>query len=130
MKTRGKRFESANAETAKPMRVREVTMTEFRRISTKLPEFDRLLGGGIVSGSLTLIGGDPGIGKSTLMLQLAQNLAEQGLTLSSTFAAKNRSNKHRSGLAAWALPMKISIFSAILSFPTSRRKWRSSNPMR
>lgn len=78
---KGKRFESINAETAKPLRVKEVTMTEFRRISTKLPEFDRLLGGGIVSGSLTLIGGDPGIGKSTLMLQLAQNLAEQGLTV-------------------------------------------------
>jgi DNA repair protein RadA/Sms len=46
-----------------------------------MPEFDRLLGGGIVSGSLSLIGGDPGIGKSTLMLQLAQGLAEQGLTV-------------------------------------------------
>ena len=46
-----------------------------------MPEFDRLLGGGIVTGSLTLIGGDPGIGKSTLMMQLAQNLAEQGQTV-------------------------------------------------
>lgn len=63
------------------MRVKEITINEFRRISTKMPEFDRLLGGGIVSGSLSLIGGDPGIGKSTLMLQLAQNLAEQGLTV-------------------------------------------------
>ena len=53
----------------------------FRRISTQMPEFDRLLGGGIVPGSLTLIGGDPGIGKSTLMLQLAQALAQQGLTV-------------------------------------------------
>lgn len=78
---KGKRFESLKAETAQPMRVKEVKSSEFRRISTKMPEFDRLLGGGIVPGSLTLIGGDPGIGKSTLMLQLAQNLAEQGLTL-------------------------------------------------
>jgi DNA repair protein RadA/Sms len=78
---KGKRFESAQTKTAKPLRVKEVTMTEFRRISTKMPEFDRLLGGGLVSGSLSLIGGDPGIGKSTLMLQLAQNLAEQGLTV-------------------------------------------------
>jgi DNA repair protein RadA/Sms len=46
-----------------------------------MPEFDRLLGGGIVAGSLSLIGGDPGIGKSTLMLQLAEQLAEQGLTV-------------------------------------------------
>jgi len=78
---KGKRFESVSSESAKPLRVKEITMTEFRRISTKLSEFDRLLGGGIVNGSLTLIGGDPGIGKSTLMLQLAQNLAEQGLTV-------------------------------------------------
>ena len=76
---KGKRFESLKTENAKPLRVTEVNITEFRRISTKMPEFDRLLGGGIVSGSLSLIGGDPGIGKSTLMLQLAQNLAEQGL---------------------------------------------------
>ena len=78
---KAKRFESAQTKAAKPLRVKEVTMTEFRRISTKMPEFDRLLGGGLVSGSLSLIGGDPGIGKSTLMLQLAQNLATQGLTV-------------------------------------------------
>lgn len=78
---KGKRFETVKKETAQPIRVKEITTTEFRRISTKMTEFDRLLGGGIVSGSLTLIGGDPGIGKSTLMLQLAQRLAEQGLTV-------------------------------------------------
>lgn len=66
---------------AQPLRVKEVKVEESMRISTKLLEFDRLLGGGIVPGSLILIGGDPGIGKSTLMLQLAQKLAEQGLTV-------------------------------------------------
>jgi DNA repair protein RadA/Sms len=76
---RAKRFESLKKQSAKPMKIKEVAADEFFRISTKMPEFDRLLGGGIVRGSLTLIGGDPGIGKSTLMLQLAQNLAEQGL---------------------------------------------------
>ncbi|MBY0530068.1 MAG: DNA repair protein RadA [Rhabdochlamydiaceae bacterium] len=74
-----KRFDATGKPSAKPMRIKEVTANEFRRISTRMTEFDRLLGGGIVSGSLTLIGGDPGIGKSTLMLQLAQNLAQQGL---------------------------------------------------
>ncbi len=78
---KGKRFDTLKNETAQPVRVKEINSSEFRRISTKMPEFDRLLGGGIVSGSLTLIGGDPGIGKSTLMLQLAQRLAEQGLTV-------------------------------------------------
>jgi DNA repair protein RadA/Sms len=78
---KGKRFESLKSESAKPIRVKEINANAFLRILTKMPEFDRLLGGGIVSGSLTLIGGDPGIGKSTLMLQIAQALAEQGLTV-------------------------------------------------
>ena len=73
------RFKPAMREAAQPMRIKEVNIQAFPRISTKMSEFDRLLGGGIVSGSLTLIGGDPGIGKSTLMLQLAHRLAEQGL---------------------------------------------------
>ncbi len=73
------RFKPTLREAAQPIRIKEVNIKAFPRISTKMSEFDRLLGGGIVSGSLTLIGGDPGIGKSTLMLQLAHRLAEQGL---------------------------------------------------
>ncbi len=76
---KGKRFDSMKTESAKPLRVKEVSSTEFRRITTKMHEVDRLLGGGIVAGSLSLVAGDPGIGKSTLLLQIAQNLAEQGL---------------------------------------------------
>ncbi|MEN9344295.1 MAG: hypothetical protein RLZZ453_1082 [Chlamydiota bacterium] len=76
-----KRFESLAKESPKPVRIKEVTLEENSRLSTKMSEFDRLLGGGVVAGSLTLIGGDPGIGKSTLMLQLAQNLAAQGLVV-------------------------------------------------
>jgi len=49
------------------------------RLITDIPEFDRVLGGGIVPGSLTLVGGDPGIGKSTLVLQAAARLAAKGL---------------------------------------------------
>lgn len=48
---------------------------------THLREFDQLIGGGIVPGSLTLVGGDPGIGKSTLMLQLSNSLVKQGLVV-------------------------------------------------
>lgn len=51
------------------------------RIQTKWNEFDRVLGGGIVPGSLVLVGGDPGIGKSTLLLQISHTIAEQGLTV-------------------------------------------------
>ncbi len=49
-----------------------------RRLSTEIPEFDRVLGGGLVPGSLVLVGGDPGIGKSTLVLQAAARLAASG----------------------------------------------------
>ena len=49
-----------------------------RRVLTEIPEFDRVLGGGLVPGSLVLVGGDPGIGKSTLMLQAAARLAGGG----------------------------------------------------
>jgi DNA repair protein RadA/Sms len=75
------RFESKKLKTTAPVRIKEISQEGFPRISTKLAEFDRLLGGGIVRGSLMLIGGDPGIGKSTLMLQISQALCAQGLVV-------------------------------------------------
>ncbi len=63
------------------MRIKEVKNVEFKRMMTNIEEFDRLMGGGIVKGSLTLVGGDPGIGKSTLMMQISHQLAVQGLTV-------------------------------------------------
>lgn len=61
----------------KPVAVTEITYTEEHRVPTPDKEFNRVLGGGIVPGSLVLIGGEPGIGKSTLMLQLALNMPNQ-----------------------------------------------------
>ena len=58
--------------------LRSVRVEENTRSSTGLAELDRVLGGGIVTGSLVLIGGDPGIGKSTLLLQVCRNLAARG----------------------------------------------------
>lgn len=58
----------------KPSKVQEIVTTEMERIATGDAELDRVLGGGLVYGSATLIGGEPGIGKSTLMLQLALQL--------------------------------------------------------
>jgi DNA repair protein RadA/Sms len=58
----------------KPVQVSEITFDEEQRTLTPDKEFNRVLGGGIVAGSLVLIGGEPGIGKSTLMLQLALNM--------------------------------------------------------
>jgi DNA repair protein RadA/Sms len=62
-----------------PLPIEDIVADEKERISTGIAEMDRVLGGGIVNGSATLIGGDPGIGKSTLLLQILQNLAEQNL---------------------------------------------------
>lgn len=59
-------------------RLSEVVMDDGERIGTGLEELDRVLGGGIVPGSLTLVGGDPGIGKSTLLLQVCQKLVNKG----------------------------------------------------
>ncbi len=54
-----------------PKKIQEITYSETERISTRCGEFDRVLGGGVVPGSLLLLGGEPGIGKSTLLLQTA-----------------------------------------------------------
>lgn len=63
---------------SQPVPIRSVPMTREQRLPTGMQELDRVLGGGLVPGSLVLLGGDPGIGKSTLLLQLSQHVAEQG----------------------------------------------------
>ena len=57
-----------------PKTINEISENEFEKIKTGINEFDNLIGGGIVKGSLTLLGGSPGIGKSTLILQIAKEL--------------------------------------------------------
>ncbi|MCD8152754.1 MAG: DNA repair protein RadA [Clostridiales bacterium] len=64
-----------SARAAKPVTLSNVEMSGQERFSTGIGELDRVLGGGIVPGSLVLVGGDPGIGKSTLLLQVCRNLA-------------------------------------------------------
>ncbi len=64
---------------AKPLK--DITFERYDRTSSGISEFDNVLGGGIVAGSLVLIGGDPGIGKSTLLTQIAANLSAKSKTL-------------------------------------------------
>lgn len=61
-----------------PVEINSVSFEENDRTSTGIAELDRVLGGGIVAGSLVLVGGDPGIGKSTLLLQMCYNLSAAG----------------------------------------------------
>src|SRR5512135_1982355 len=73
----GKNRYSALAASGKLQQLAEVEATEVSRTPTGIAEFDRVLGGGLVEGGVVLIGGDPGIGKSTLLLQAAARLSEQ-----------------------------------------------------
>ncbi|HEV2083561.1 MAG TPA: AAA family ATPase, partial [Gemmatimonadales bacterium] len=77
---RGRKTGRASPAAA-PARLRDVATTPLERWRTGLPEFDYVLGGGIVPGSMTLIGGEPGIGKSTLLLQAAARLETAGRTV-------------------------------------------------
>lgn len=65
-------------EASEPCVLSEIAIREENKTLTGIKELDRVLGGGIVQGSLTLVGGDPGIGKSTLLLQVCHNLSEAG----------------------------------------------------
>ncbi|HYR05398.1 MAG TPA: DNA repair protein RadA [Gallionella sp.] len=76
----GNRF-SALAASGKVQKLSEVEAAEVPRTPTGIEEFDRVLGGGLVSGAVVLIGGDPGIGKSTLLLQVLAHLSSQQNTL-------------------------------------------------
>lgn len=79
VKTKGPRgaFQHTAVQSQKAVPINEVAIVEEPRVSTDLDELNRVLGGGIVPGSLILIGGDPGIGKSTLLLQVASLLANK-----------------------------------------------------
>lgn len=66
------------SDKAEPCVLSEISIKAEDKILTGIAELDRVLGGGIVQGSLTLVGGDPGIGKSTLLLQVCRNLSAKG----------------------------------------------------
>ncbi|HFI0165468.1 TPA: DNA repair protein RadA [Streptococcus suis] len=72
---------SLTGEKTRPMKLNEVSSIQVARTKTNMEEFNRVLGGGVVPGSLILIGGDPGIGKSTLLLQVSTQLSTIGTVL-------------------------------------------------
>lgn len=78
---KGSRSASRRQIQSKVTKLNEIEAAEEERIFTGIAELDRVLGGGIVPGSMTLVGGDPGIGKSTLLLQVCQKLTEQNRSI-------------------------------------------------
>ncbi len=99
------------ARGAEPVTVDQIDSADSPRLPTGIGEFDRILGGGIVPGSAVLVGGEPGIGKSTLLLQVAASLsraAGQRRTpvppRSSTSPARSRPGRSACGPAGWASP--------------------------
>jgi len=81
-KSNKKLSSSSNGSLSKPLKIREITTEKQERFSACNNELNRVLGGGIVPGSLILIGGEPGIGKSTLVLQLALKMKKNILYVS------------------------------------------------
>jgi DNA repair protein RadA/Sms len=76
-KSKGTTGRKRTVEIKEPVALKQIDSESHGRISTGMAELDQVLGGGIVPGSLVLVGGDPGIGKSTLLLQVCRNLADQ-----------------------------------------------------
>ena len=81
-KTDWKTTNNASRRVSKPLKINEIDASKEARMQTLDGEFNRVLGGGIVPGSLTLLGGEPGIGKSTLLLQISLNLPYKTLYVS------------------------------------------------
>lgn len=79
--TTGTGKEKKKIISSEPVKLSEVSENQKERILTGIGELDRVLGGGVVSGSMILVGGDPGIGKSTLLLQVCQKLSERNKTV-------------------------------------------------
>ena len=91
---------SLTGEKTKPMKLADVTSINVHRTKTEMEEFNRVLGGGVVPGSLVLIGGDPGIGKSTLLLQVSTQLS-QGWEQFSMLVERSQPSRLSYELSAW-----------------------------
>jgi predicted ATP-dependent serine protease len=99
-KATGHRFESL-APTVKLQTLSEIEARDVERIATGIGEFDRALGGGLVAGGVVLIGGDPGIGKSTLLLQALSHLSS-ARTRCFTSAARNPASRSPCAPGGWS----------------------------
>ena len=83
---------STTKRVSKPLKINEIDTAKEARLNMQDAEFNRVLGGGMVQGSLTLLGGEPGIGKSTLLLQIALSLPYKTLYVSGEESQKQIKN--------------------------------------
>ena len=90
------------SQTEKPVKLSEITTSDTDRVASNIPELDRVLGGGFMPGSFVLLGGDPGIGKSTLTLQIACKNKNLRILYCSgeESAAQIKQRAHRLGIAS------------------------------
>jgi len=79
IETPGPAKKRAGGTLTKPIPISEITASEHTRLHTGMAEFDRVMGGGVVKGGVILIAGSPGVGKSTLLLKVCENLGQLGL---------------------------------------------------
>ncbi len=102
------------------------------RVSTGIAELDRAMGGGLVAGSATLIGGDPGIGKSTLLLQAAAKVAAQGLEVAyiSGEEATDQVRLRARRLGLGAAPLRLAAATSVRDILTTLGEGRAADPAR
>src|SRR5688500_6368904 len=96
------------AHGAEAVSLADIDDADTPRKPTGIGEFDRILGGGIVPGSAVLVGGEPGIGKSTLLLQVAHELARGAPALAATDRKRAKRPEHRAGQADVGLLQGVS----------------------
>lgn len=110
-----------------PVALKEVSLDTLARESTGILEVDRVLGGGMVPGSLMLLGGDPGIGKSTLLLQIATHVSQRGPVLYVTAeesAGQTRLRAERLGVDEAQLFLLAEGDVHAISAAIQSRQWR------
>jgi DNA repair protein RadA/Sms len=96
-----------------PVALRDVVVGQDITFSTGISELDRVLGGGIVRGSATLLGGEPGIGKSTLSLQVAQHLSSTGLTVLYVSGEESVGQLHLRANRLGSLPPHLMVYAEL-----------------
>src|SRR2546427_6912536 len=111
----------SSVASGRPRPLKDISMERDDRVRTGIGELDRVLGGGVVRGSLVLVGGDPGIGKSTLLLQAARALAQVTPPVlyvsAEESAAQGKMRADRLGIAAGGLLLWTEAHLAALPGP-------------